>query len=385
VRPRCRGGAGALIADSALAGWRELIQINDDREATECDRHSSRRARAGFGRATAAGAVTASPTLGRSERPAMSQSEGKRFTAGPLAFIVRHELWDGNIQDHADQGVSIDVAAEVCGRETALLRFNCFDIERSYIYGPENPDLTIAAPAMLGGGDRSAGGMGQLYRMDPVTDGNPIGWTVKTLSTKLPKMLARAGYKDLAATVDMGAARRVLPDVEACARDLFASRRNTVKHNRGTHVFEAGNIRFGLEMRRLPVGDGGLAIHVLGDVGGSTRKSYAEETELLAFDCFWDGAHYHYGPRNKNHRIYWDMTLVEDPLEWVFEQLESRRLRAMIERAGYPGIAADLDEDKVASVLPAMKRKAFELSAEGEKLTGHKGLPLQPTPNLVAD
>jgi len=310
-------------------------------------------------------------------------SQGTRFTADTLTFIVRHELWDGNIQDHADQGVCIDVAADIRGRETVLLRFNCFDIERSYIYGPENPDLRIAAPMMLGGAERTGGG--QLYRMDPTTDGNPIGWTIRTLATKLPQMLDRAGYRDIAVGLDLAAVRRMLPDVEACARELHGARRNTVKHNRGTDIFPAGNIRFGLEMRRLPVGDGGLAIHVLGDVGGATRKSYVEETELLAFDCFWDGAHYHYGPRNKNHRIYWDMTLVEDPLEWVFEQLENRKLGAMIERAGYPGIAADLDLDTVASVLPAMKKRAFAMYAAGEALTGHKGLPLEPTPNLAAD
>ena len=85
------------------------------------------------------------------------------------------------------------------------------------------------------------------------------------------------------------------------------------------------------------------------------------------------------------YRIYWDMTLVEDPLEWVFEQLENRKLGAMIERAGYPGIAADLDLDTVASVLPAMKKRAFAMYAAGEALTGHKGLPLEPTPNLAAD
>ena len=315
----------------------------------------------------------------------MPQSPGTRFTAAPLSFIVRHQLWDGNVEDHVDQGISIEVTADIMGKETVLLRFNCFDLERSYIYGPENPDLHIAAPMMLGGAERARAGMGQLYRMDPVTDGNPIGWTIRTLETKLPRMLDRAGYPAVAAAANLETVRRVLPAVEACARDLFGARRNTVKHNRGTDIFEAGNIRFGLEMRRLPVGDGGLAIHVLGDIGGATRKSYVEETELLAFDCFWDGAHYHYGPRNKNHRIYWDMTLVEDPLEWVFEQLENRKLAAMIDRAGYPGVAADVDLDKVASVLPAMKRRAFEMWAEGERLTGHKGLPLAPTPNLVAD
>jgi hypothetical protein len=313
----------------------------------------------------------------------MTNASGTRFTASELTFIVKHELWDGNIQDHADQGVCIAVAAQVDGRETALLRFNCFDIEKSYIYGPENPDLRHAAPEMLGEMERVNTGMGQLYRMDPVTDGNAIGWTIRTLESKLPKMLERAGYPEIARTIDVAAVRRVLPEVEACAWALFTGRRNTVKHNRGTFVLEAGNIRFGLEMRRLPMGDGGLAMHVLGDVGGSTRNSYVEETELLAFDCFWNGAHYHYGPRNKNHRIYWDTTLVEDPLAWVFEQLENRKLGDMITRAGYPGIAADLDLDKIASVLPMLKKKAREMQAEGEALTGHPGLPLEPTPNLT--
>jgi hypothetical protein len=301
----------------------------------------------------------------------------QKFTAGPLTFTVRHELWDGNIHDHADQGITIDVAADVAGKETTLLRFNCFDQEKSYVYGPENPDLD-GLPAV------ADGAMGQLYRMDPIADGNSIGWTIKTLQKKLPKMLERAGYPQLAAATDLAEVGRVLPEVEACARELFAAKRNTVKHNRGTDIFEAGNIRFGLEMRRQAGGDGGLAVHVLADIGGSTGKSYVEETEILAFDCFWQAPHYHYGPRNKNHRIFWDKTLVEDPLGWVFEQFENRKLGAMIERAGYPGIAADLDLEKIASLLPMVKKKAREMQAEGERLTGHPGLPLEPTPNLAA-
>ena len=305
-------------------------------------------------------------------------SQRTRFAAGPLTFTVRHELWDGNIHDHADQGVTIDVAADVAGKETTLLRFNCFDQEKSYVYGPENPNL--------GGLPAAAdGGMGQLCRMDPIADGNPIGWTVKTLEKNLPKMLERAGYPQLAAATDLAEVGRVLPEVEACARELFAAKRNTVKHNRGTDIFEAGNIRFGLEMRRQAGGDGGLAVHVLADIGGSKGRAYVEETEILAFDCFWQSPHYHYGPRNKNHRIFWDKTLVEDPLGWVFEQFDNRKLGAMIERAGYPGIAADLDLEKIASVLPMVKKKAREMQAEGERLTGHPGLPLEPTPNLAAE
>ena len=138
-------------------------------------------------------------------------------------------------------------------------------------------------------------------------------------------------------------------------------------------------------MRRQAGGDGGLAVHVLADIGGSKGRAYVEETEILAFDCFWQAPHYHYGPRNKNHRIFWDKTLVEDPLGWVFEQFENRKLGAMIERAGYPGIAADLDLEKIASVLPTAKQQAREMQAEGERLTGHPGLPLEPTPNLAAE
>ena len=314
----------------------------------------------------------------------MVKAENKtRFVAGPVTFIARHELWDGNIQDHADQGVAIVVASEIGGKETALLRFNCFDIERSYVYGPENPDLKIEGPGMLGGKALTTNGVGKLYRMDPIADGNPIGWTIKTLTTKLPDMLVRAGYPEIAEKIDIEELQDVLPELDACARELFATKRNTVKHNRGTDIFEAGNIRFGLEMRRLPVGDGGLAIHVLADLAGTPGKSYVEETEIMAFDLFWDGPHYHYGPRNKNHRIYWDRTLVTDPLAWVKEQMEGRKLGPMIERAGYPGVAADLDLDKIESVLPVMLEKAREMQDRGEKLTGHPGLPEEVTPNLV--
>ena len=307
----------------------------------------------------------------------MPQSQGIRFTAEPLTFTVRHQLWDANVEDHSDQGVSIDVAAHIDGKQTALLRFNCFDLERSYVYGPENAEL--ATPGRVGGG------MGIHCRMDPVIDGNPIGWTIRALGRKLPQMLEKAGYKKVAEATDMSAVRDLLPEVEACARETFSAKRNTVKHNRGTEIFEAGNIRFGLEMRRLMNGDGGLAVHVLADVGGSKGKTYIEETELLAFDCFWQNPHYHYGPRNKNHRTNWDLTIIDDPLEWTFEQFENRKLSAMIERAGYPGIAADLDPEQIAAVLPAVKKRAFEMYEEGERLTGHKGLPLEFTLNLAAE
>ena len=284
----------------------------------------------------------------------MQQKARARFEAGPVTFIVQHELWDGNVQDHSDQGVAVLVAKS--GDETTLLRFNCFDIEKSYIYGPEKEN--------------------KLFRMDHTTDGNPINWTVQQIRNNLPIMLETAGYSDIANTVDAKQVEGVLGDVEAHAREMYATGRNTVKHHRGTDIFEVGNIRFGLEMRRQASGDGGLAIHVLADLAGTPGRHYTEETELLAFDCFRDAPHYHYGPRNKNHRIFFDKALVPDTLGWTLKQFKSRKLAAMIDRAGYPGVAADLDQELLDSLIPSIEKRAREMEAEG--------IPAEVTGNLSA-
>ena len=54
----------------------------------------------------------------------------------------------------------------------------------------------------------------------------------------------------------------------------------------------------------------------------------------------------------------------------MFERIENRTLKGMIERALYPGIVADLDVEKIASVLPAVKTRGFEMREEGKRLTG---------------
>ena len=266
--------------------------------------------------------------------------EESRYEAGGLAFAIRHEQWDANIHSHADQGVIIEVTAPVDGREVALLRFNCCDIERSYVYDPD--------------------GEHKVCRMDPIVDGNPVGWSVRQMRKNLSPMLSRAGHGNLADGLDKAAVDGVLDQVEATAREAYIRGRRTVKHNRGTDIFEAGNIRFGLEMRDLGA-DGGLAIHVLSDLVGTTGDSYAEETEIMAFDCFREEPHYHYGPRNKNHRIYFDKAIIPDPLEWTLGVLKAGKLKPMIEAAGYPGVAADLDEGLIASLLPWIESRAREM------------------------
>src|SRR5262245_48154987 len=119
------------------------------------------------------------------------------FEAGAVNFVVQHELWDGNVDDHSDQGVAILVTGQVGGDEKELLRFNCFDLERSYVYGPET--------------------MNKLCRMDPTVDGNPVGWSVKQMKNKLPDMLRAAGYEGIASKVDAQAVTQKLPEVESTA------------------------------------------------------------------------------------------------------------------------------------------------------------------------
>ena len=96
--------------------------------------------------------------------------------------------------------------------------------------------------------------------------------------------------------------------------------------------------------------DGGIAIHVLGDVSG-------QEIELMAVDCLRISPHYHYGPRAKNERNFIDTTLVPDSFKWILDQFRNGRLPSMIEYAGYPNIAAALDEDLLAARLPDVESK----------------------------
>ena len=122
---------------------------------------------------------------------------------------------------------------------------------------------------------------------------------------------------------------------------------------------EVGNLKFGLEYREL-ANDRGMAIHVLSDVAG-------HEVELLAFDCFEKGPHYHYGPRNQDVRIYWDTTTSGETLRWTLDQFKVGNLRPMIEQAGYPTIANAVDEKLIQEKLPHIEARAFALVAENNK------------------
>ena len=245
----------------------------------------------------------------------------------------------------ADQGVCVQVYANVDGKDTEILRFDCFDQAPHYHYGPENHNMRLF--------------------LDKTTCGNPFGWTMGNLRHNLPGMIQQAGYENLAAAVEaQPVSAATLDEIETKGRDLAVTERRTVTHMfermLDRDVYTVGNVRIGLEYRLIPnLNSQGLAIHVLTDIAG-------QNVELLAFDCFDNGPHYHYGPRNQDIRLYWDTTTSGDPLRWTLDQFKAGNLKEMITRAGYPTVANELDEEQFQSMLPKIEHRAFELVSENK-------------------
>ena len=254
-----------------------------------------------------------------------------------IAMSYRKELMP-------DQGLMIQVYGDVDGKDTEILRFDCFDQDPHYHYGPENHNIRL--------------------HMDKTTVRNPVGWTLRNIRENLPAMVSRAGYEDLAGKVEASPIpSEVMSEVEETARDLARNERRTVHHKLERlldgDMIHCGNIRFGLEFREL-ANDRGLAIHVLSDVAD-------QEVELLAFDCFEVGPHYHYGPRNQDVRIYWDTTTSGDTLAWTLDQFKTGNIKSMIDRAGYPSIANGVDEGLLQELMPKIEARSWELVEANKK------------------
>ena len=239
----------------------------------------------------------------------------------------------------SDQGLCIHALGDVDGEEVELLRFDCFDHAPHYHYGPQKRN--------------------ERLMLDKTTEGDSLEWTLKQFEERLPEMVKRAGYDELASQIDMAALSSSLKELGTTARKMAREGRRTVTHNRGDVVVEAGSVRFGVEFRELG-GDRGIAIHVLGDVGG-------EEAELLTFDCFEKAPHYHYGPRAKNQRLYMDLTAVPDPLDWALNLFKGGKLGPMLERAGYSDHAAALNPVVLAEKVAEVASVAIEMQRSNAK------------------
>ena len=230
---------------------------------------------------------------------------------------------------------SDQVLGDVDGEEVELLRFDCFDHQPHYHYGPRKRN--------------------ERLMLDQTTEGDPLEWTLQQLARRLPAMVERAGYEDLARGIEVESMGATLEELRAEARRMALEQRRTVCHGRGDVVLEAGPVRFDMEFRHLSA-DQGVAIHVLGDVGD-------EEVELLTFDCFDNAPHYHYGPRADNQRLYLDKTTVPDPLRWALDLFKGGKPASMLERAGYRDHAARLNPTLLAEKVVELESVALEMRA----------------------
>ena len=103
-----------------------------------------------------------------SDEPATDQA---RVDAGGIAFAMRYR------DDIAgDEGLCIEVRADVEGHDTELLRFDCFRVAPHYHYGPEADD--------------------ERLMLDLTAAGDSLDWTLNVFERgRLRSMIERAGYR----------------------------------------------------------------------------------------------------------------------------------------------------------------------------------------------
>ena len=102
-----------------------------------------------------------------------------------------------------DEGLCVQVFAQVDGEDTELLRFDCFANAPHYHYGPELEN--------------------ERLMLDATAAGDPLRWTLERFERgRLRPMLERAGYAALAASVDDEAFQAALPTVTNEAQAIVA-------------------------------------------------------------------------------------------------------------------------------------------------------------------
>jgi hypothetical protein len=109
----------------------------------------------------------------------------------------------------------------------------------------------------------------------------------------------------------------------------------------GTKSVKIGGLEF-VVMHRTAGNDGGASIEVYGDVEG-------KPLQVLRFDCFEKGPHFHYAPgdRSKNLQFHLDEKLRERAQDWAFEQIRDN-IPEMLRIAGYWQLAYRVDRQALA-------------------------------------
>jgi hypothetical protein len=109
--------------------------------------------------------------------------------------------------------------------------------------------------------------------------------------------------------------------------------------------------------------DRGVSLHVWGETDG-------RRAEYLRFDCFDEEPHYHYisWDNRTNEMLHIDPVADGDPLAWALERVRTR-LPQMLERAGAPALAAQVDPRAIEELMPRVAEAAYRarFQAQGNR------------------
>jgi hypothetical protein len=108
-----------------------------------------------------------------------------------------------------------------------------------------------------------------------------------------------------------------------------------------------GGHRFQLSYRQGNT-DRGPSLRVYGDVEG-------KPVQLLRFDCFEHGPHFHYDPEGKNNRIFLNKARASDPIAWTIDYLRGN-VSSLVRIAGYGRLADRLDEAALTAALLGLEK-----------------------------
>jgi hypothetical protein len=114
---------------------------------------------------------------------------------------------------------------------------------------------------------------------------------------------------------------------------VIVSSESEVPSDPGATVLDLGGLHFTASFRGP-----GATLRVYGDVAG-------DRTELLRFDDFVDGPHYHVPAHGAP--IMFDRTTLGEPLEWIVTQVRDN-LVELLTAAGFADVLADVDAEAVA-------------------------------------
>ena len=81
-----------------------------------------------------------------------------------------------------------------------------------------------------------------------------------------------------------------------------------------------------------------------------------ERVQLLRFDMYERGPHFHYGAYSQDMRYNLDPLTLGDGIEWVMGHLRSK-FPKLITKAGYEKLLATINFDAVAAQLPEIERR----------------------------